>query len=67
MADLALLVDAERDARLAGGAQALLHGLEVELVLVEDPGERAELFDRGSPWLVGAEPGLDRGRRPFAG
>jgi hypothetical protein len=39
MPDLAFLVDAERHARFAGSAQALLHRLEVELVLVEDPGE----------------------------
>jgi hypothetical protein len=35
VADLAFLVDGEGDAGFAGGAQALLDGLEVELVLVE--------------------------------
>src|SRR5690349_9414342 len=67
MPDLAFLVDAEGDTRLAGSAQALLYRLEVELVLVEDAGERAERFDRSSPRLVSAEPGLLNRGRSFAG
>ena len=68
MPDLAFLVDAKRHARFAGSTQALLHGLEVELVLVEDPGEvEPKLIDRSSPWLVSAEAGLRDEGRSFAG
>src|SRR3954470_19197730 len=65
--NLALLVDAEGQARLAGRLESLLHGLEVELVLVEDPRQRPELLHRGAPRLVGPQAPLGGRRRALPG
>jgi hypothetical protein len=64
--DLAFLVDGEADPRLPRRPQALLHCLQVELVLVEHPGQRAELVDGAAPRLVRTEPALGDRRRPPA-
>jgi hypothetical protein len=66
VADLAFLVDAEADSRLPGRPQAFLHRLQVELILVEHPRQRAELVDSAAPRLVRTEPALGGRRRPFA-
>jgi len=61
--DLAFLVDAEADPRLARGPQPLLHRFEVELVLVEHPGQRPQLVDGAAPGLVRTQPAFGGGRR----
>src|SRR5260370_36727660 len=64
--DLAFLVDAEADPRLLRCPQALLHRLQVELVLVEDPRQRAELLDGAAPRLIRTESALGCRWRPLA-